>query len=204
MVECDWVPEVSSSFGRGGAGAPIKVNFTVIYIYIYILPRTITSLLDSPTEFVAVSWYSPASCGLTLLIISDGSLIVTPESFPPLPGMSSFCLFFVQNTSWSWGDFSLRNTSQFNLTEWASFRLHAILLIFGRSEITQQFVLNSILCGWKMKPFHSCSTYYRNMLIDEHTSSNFKEKCVTLALSNFIPGDDSIIQAIVKCSFWYY
>lgn len=55
------------------------------------LPRTMTWLFVCPTALVAVSWYEPASCSLTLKIVNDGSLVLTFEYFFFL---QSYLIFF--------------------------------------------------------------------------------------------------------------
>lgn len=46
------------------------------------IPRTIASLVNDPTSFIAVSRYSPASTGPTFVIVSDGLSVLVSDSLP--------------------------------------------------------------------------------------------------------------------------
>lgn len=68
----------------------------IMLLYILI---SMASLIVVPTAFVAVILYDPASYLLTLRIVKDGSSTLTVEYFPPIPCLSIFSPFTVQNTS---------------------------------------------------------------------------------------------------------
>lgn len=54
------------------------------------------SHVNDPTAFIAVSRYSPASAGLTSVIVSDGLSLLVSNSFPSHSSKSIVLLFLVQ------------------------------------------------------------------------------------------------------------
>lgn len=90
-----------------------------------------TSLVVDPIAFMAVSRYSPASLGLTFLIVSDGLSILISDSFPPLSSVFSLSLFLVQNVSRTSGELSRKYTFPINITDWFLMFDSKVVVIFG-------------------------------------------------------------------------